>query len=31
MKKPMEIKLIRTEGNWLVDFKYTIAGNLPID
>ncbi len=31
MNKPMEIKLVRTSGNWLVDFKYTFAGNLPIN
>jgi hypothetical protein len=31
MKKPMEIKIIRKDKNWLVDFKYTYEGNLPID
>ncbi|MFT3981813.1 MAG: hypothetical protein QM687_15205 [Ferruginibacter sp.] len=31
MNKPMEIKLVRTGGKWMVDFKYTFAGNLPID
>ena len=32
MNKPMEIKLVRADGNkWLVDFKYTVSGNLPIN
>ncbi len=31
MKKPMEIKLIRKNSEWLVDFKYTYSGNLPIN
>lgn len=31
MKKPMEIKLIRVNKAWMVDFKYTSSGNLPID
>jgi hypothetical protein len=31
MKKPMEIKLVRVTNKWLVDFKYTFSGNLPIN
>ena len=31
MNKPMEIKLVRTDNKWLVDFKYTVSGNLPIN
>lgn len=31
MNKPMEIKVVRTSGQWKVDFKYTYSGNLPID
>lgn len=31
MKKPMEIKLVRRNGEWSVDFKYISSGNLPID
>jgi hypothetical protein len=31
MKKPMELKIVRMNGNWNVDFKYTYSGNLPID
>jgi hypothetical protein len=31
MNKPMEIKLVRIENKWLVDFKYTVSGNLPIN
>ncbi|MEP6711965.1 MAG: hypothetical protein ABJA37_06105 [Ferruginibacter sp.] len=31
MKKPMEIKLVRVNKLWGVDFKYTYSGNLPID
>ncbi len=31
IKKPMEIKIIRKDKIWLVDFKYTYEGNLPID
>ena len=25
MKKPLEIKLVRKNGDWLVDFKYTVS------
>jgi len=31
MNKPMEIKIIRKDNEWNVDFKYTYSGNLPID
>lgn len=31
MNKPMEIKLMRMNGKWLVDFKYISSGNLPIN
>lgn len=31
MKKPMEIKVIKKDGLWQIDFKYTSSGNLPID
>ena len=31
MNKPMEIKLVRVNKNWNVDFKYTYSGNLPIN
>ena len=31
MKKPMDIKVIKTGDSWGVDFKYTYSGNLPID
>lgn len=31
MQKPMEVKLIRIDKSWMVDFKYTASGNLPID
>ncbi len=31
MKKPMEVKLIKMDNAWKVDFKYTNSGNLPID
>lgn len=30
MNKPMEIKLVRNQERWKVDFKYTTSGNLPI-
>jgi len=28
-KKPMDIKVVRRDGEWWVDFKYTFSGNLP--
>jgi hypothetical protein len=31
MNKPMDIKLVRQNNTWSVDFKYTYSGNLPID
>lgn len=31
MNKPMEIKLVRSNKKWVVDFKYTYSGNLPIE
>jgi hypothetical protein len=31
MKKPMDVKIVRQNNQWLVDFKYTLSGNLPID
>ncbi len=31
MKKPMEIKVIKSNNNWSVDFTYTASGNLPIN
>jgi len=31
MNKPMDIKLIRRNNTWWVDFKYSYSGNLPID
>ena len=30
MNKPMEIKVIRKNNIWNIDFKYTYSGNLPI-
>lgn len=31
MNKPMEIKVVRSNNRWQVDFTYTTSGNLPID
>lgn len=31
MKKPLEIKVVRINKEWKIDFKYTYSGNLPID
>lgn len=31
MNKPMEIKTVKNNKEWLVDFKYTYSGNLPIN
>lgn len=28
MKKPSKIKMVKINGEWLVDFKYTFSGNL---
>jgi len=30
-KKPMDIKVVKQDGQWWVDFKYTFSGNLPIE
>jgi len=30
-KKPVEIKVVRQEGEWWIDFSYTFSGNLPIE
>ncbi|HRN79813.1 MAG TPA: hypothetical protein PKY29_06015 [Ferruginibacter sp.] len=30
MNKPMEIKVVRSNNRWQVDFTYTTSGNLPI-
>lgn len=30
MHKPQEVKVIKTNNNWLVDFKYTSSGSQPI-
>ncbi len=29
-KKPMDIKVVKKDGEWWVDFSYTFSGNLPI-
>jgi hypothetical protein len=31
MNKPMEIKVVRREKIWSIDFKYISSGNLPIN
>ncbi len=31
MNKPMEIKVLRANDQWKVDFKYIYSGNLPIN
>lgn len=31
MNKPMDLKVVRHNKEWSVDFKYTYSGNLPID
>jgi hypothetical protein len=31
MNRPQEIKIVRKNGQWWVDFKYISSGNLPID
>jgi hypothetical protein len=30
-RKPMDIKVVRRDGEWWVDFKYTFSGNLPVN
>ena len=27
MKKPMDLKIVRVNNEWKIDFKYTLAGN----
>jgi hypothetical protein len=29
--KPMDIKVIREDNTWKIDFSYTFSGNLPIE
>jgi hypothetical protein len=29
--KPMDLKVVRSEKTWKVDFKYTFSGNLPLE
>jgi hypothetical protein len=29
-RKPMDIKVVKKDNEWWVDFKYTFSGNLPI-
>lgn len=31
MHKPMELKVVRRDNEWSIDFKYISSGNLPID
>ncbi len=31
MHKPMEIKVVRMNNEWCIDFKYISSGNLPIN
>jgi hypothetical protein len=31
MNKPIEIKVVRRDKEWSIDFKYISSGNLPID
>lgn len=31
MNKPIDIKVVRRDHLWQIDFKYTLSGNLPID
>ena len=31
MNKPMEIKIVKANNEWKIDFKYTSSGNLPIN
>lgn len=31
MNKPMEIKVVKEQGDWKIDFKFTSTGNLPIE
>ena len=29
-RRPMDVKLVKKDGEWWVDFSYTFSGNLPI-
>jgi len=29
-KRPMDVKMVRKDGEWWVDFSYTFSGNLPV-
>lgn len=29
-KEPIDIKVVKKEGEWWVDFSYTFSGNLPV-
>lgn len=29
-KRPMDVKMVKKDGEWWVDFSYTFSGNLPI-
>jgi hypothetical protein len=29
-KKPVDIKVVKKDGEWWVDFSYTFSGNLPV-
>jgi len=31
MNKPMEIKVVKINNKWAVDFKFTYSGNLPMN
>jgi hypothetical protein len=31
VKKPVEIKVVKKDGEWWIDFSYTFSGNLPIE
>ena len=31
MNKPMDIKVVRINRQWKIDFKYTYSGNLPVE
>jgi len=30
-RKPVEIKVVKVNGEWWIDFSYTFSGNLPIE
>lgn len=29
-KRPMDVKMVKKDGEWWVDFSYTFSGNLPV-